>query len=247
MDMHLVWGGGRLFLKPIPRFLLDPRLWRDHLQCKENKCPETASRGEAEKTIFCENCRWWRCALGYLLSYACLIANESDFRIAKEHHLIPHNTEWQSWKTFVRDLLSDEHIHSHINPRFIYGELRLSRLNKIYRVKKLRLLRGYTASYNVYADFFHDNFAALASGTVYVALVLTAMQVGLGTKQLVDSPRFNAASYGFTVFSIVGPLAVTGIILCVFVVYLVSNLVNTLRFEKKRFKQLDEKKEPTSA
>ncbi|KAM3562071.1 hypothetical protein ARSEF4850_002919 [Beauveria asiatica] len=27
MDMNLVWTAGRMFLKPIPRFLLDPAFW----------------------------------------------------------------------------------------------------------------------------------------------------------------------------------------------------------------------------
>ncbi|KAH7141677.1 hypothetical protein EDB81DRAFT_884752 [Dactylonectria macrodidyma] len=27
MDMHLVWTTRRIFLEPIPRFLLEPRFW----------------------------------------------------------------------------------------------------------------------------------------------------------------------------------------------------------------------------
>jgi hypothetical protein len=33
MDMHLVWTTGRIFLKPIPRFLLEPRFWIEYLSC----------------------------------------------------------------------------------------------------------------------------------------------------------------------------------------------------------------------
>lgn len=34
MDLHLVWDNdGRIFIKPIPMFLLDPGFWDIHLQC----------------------------------------------------------------------------------------------------------------------------------------------------------------------------------------------------------------------
>jgi hypothetical protein len=92
-----------------------------------------------------------------------------------------------------------------IDPRFIYGELRLSRLNKIYFLSQRPLLRGYMSHWHQYGTFFQDNFSWLASATVYIAIVLTAMQVGLATKSLADNDAFQ--SYGFTVFSILGPLA----------------------------------------
>jgi hypothetical protein len=39
------------------------------------------------------------------------------------------------------------------------------------------------------------------------------MQVGLATDQLKESKRFMAASYGFTVFAILGPLCAFGLII----------------------------------
>lgn len=50
MDMHLVWTTGRIFLKPIPRFLLEPRLWIDYLACTPDcLCSkEAGSRGFRE-------------------------------------------------------------------------------------------------------------------------------------------------------------------------------------------------------
>ncbi|GAB1317806.1 hypothetical protein MFIFM68171_08016 [Madurella fahalii] len=36
MDLHLLWANkGRLFVKPVPRFLLDPAFRRSNLQCPE--------------------------------------------------------------------------------------------------------------------------------------------------------------------------------------------------------------------
>jgi hypothetical protein len=39
LDQHLVWGGGRMLVKPLPRFLLEPRFWAERLRCGPPPCP----------------------------------------------------------------------------------------------------------------------------------------------------------------------------------------------------------------
>ncbi|KAH7215414.1 hypothetical protein DER44DRAFT_820271 [Fusarium oxysporum] len=187
MDMHLIWTTGRIFVKPMPRFLLEPRFWTEYLCCRqEYDCSngESPSRGSVQE---CECRRLWKCALGFLFSYAALIRHESDFLTAKEKHLLPEEVEWPGWISFVEQL-NTEHIYPDIDPRFYHGELRLSRLNKIYRLSRAPL-DGYMAHWNQYATFFQDNFAWLAGTTVYIAVVLTAMQANhdhryLGLRQV---------------------------------------------------------------
>lgn len=157
-------------------------------------------------------------AFGFLFSYAALISHESDFRIAKQNHLLPPDISWPAWSVCVEQL-DPEHIYPHIDPRFLHGELCLSRLSKVCRLRQ-NSLRGYMPRWNQYGDLVHDNFALLASSTVYIAIVLTAMQIGLGT-QLRDNDTFLAASSGFTIFCILRPLIAVRVIvltiLCVFV------------------------------
>jgi len=242
MDMHLVWTSGRIYLKPIPRFLLNPDFWSGHLKCAETNCQSYDLNTPEKKEVdgaFCTGCRFRRVALGFLLSYTALIPYESDFHIAISSHLIPMGTDWQDWKELVKQILSNKDIYLHIHPRFVYGELRLSRLNKWYRIRYLQIFRGYASGYNRYVDFLHDNFTALASITIYIVLVLTAMQVGLGTSQLQDDRTFNAVSYGFTVFAIVGPMVITAIIMAVVVVWFVVNVIATLRYKKQRLETLN--------
>jgi hypothetical protein len=43
---------------------------------------------------------------------------------------------------------------------------------------------------------------------IYITIVLTAMQVGLASEELMHNRGFNRAAYGFTVFSILAPLIV---------------------------------------
>ncbi|KAL2364358.1 hypothetical protein RJZ56_002705 [Blastomyces dermatitidis] len=243
MDMHLVWTEGRVYLKPIPRFLLEPHFWTEYLSCRDGcSClyHETAvgSLGSARE---CSHRKLRKSALGFLYTYAALISHESDFHIAKDKRLLPADEKhltWQGWRTFVEQL-DTACIYPNISLRFIYGELRLSRLNNIYRFTQRPLLGGYTRHWHEYKTFFRDNFTLLASATVYIAIVLTAMQVGLETKGLSDSASFQSASYGFTVFSILGPLAATGCILFSFFYLFVNNLVAALAYEKKRFHHIN--------
>ena len=78
--------------------------------------------------------------------------------------------------------------------------------------------------------------------TIYIAVVLTAMQVGLAAEKLKDNKSFQSASYGFTVFSILGPPIAALLIIMVFLVILVFNLVATLRFWEERSRRVQFRK-----
>jgi ABC-type spermidine/putrescine transport system permease subunit II len=54
------------------------------------------------------------------------------------------------------------------------------------------------------------------------------MQVGLATSDLSMDGRFQAASYGFAVFSIMVPVVMVGIALLTFVIHFTSNLLSTI-------------------
>lgn len=168
-----------------------------------------------------------------------LIAYESDFHIARDKRLIPTGVNWPAWRTFVEELLgllSDEPVQ--IDARFRYGELRLSRLNKIHYLW-VTPLRGYVSRWNQCGSLFSDNFIWMASATVLLAVVLTAMQVGLATRALENNEAFQAASYGFTVFTLVGLASAAGIVLLQFCYFSIDNLFATVRYAKKRFRGRD--------
>lgn len=159
--------------------------------------------------------------------------------MAKEGGLLPSGLTWAAWKELAKDFLQS-HCYASVNPRYWYGELRLSRLNKVYRLRKGFLLRGYSkvAAHTVYVDLLRDNFAALAAILGYVVIVLTAMQVGLGVERLQEDEAFQNASYGFTVFSIIAPLvAGMGIVIAVLAMF-ISNWIITKSYEGKRFREM---------
>ncbi|KAK5998900.1 hypothetical protein PT974_01284 [Cladobotryum mycophilum] len=243
MDMHLVWIKGKIFLKPIPRFLFEPQFWMDHLSCKPNcECTMALNARKASgirafhQERPCPRRKLRKRALGFLFSYTGLIAYESDLQVAKDKRLVPSDLTWPKWRIFVEELLAED-LFRNIDARFIYGELRLSRLNLIYF---FRGLRPYMKFWNRYGDFFGANFTVLASATVYMAIVLTAIQVGLTLDRLQNNASFLSASYGFTVFAILGPLVFLGCVLMMFLYLIVYNLVQTLRYSKKRFGEIQD-------
>ncbi|KAI8312152.1 hypothetical protein K4K61_010891 [Colletotrichum sp. SAR11_59] len=230
-ELHLVWAKNRIFVKPIPRWLLDPDFWAAHLLVTTTTTTTTdddgTSSSDGERHQSDPRRELAACALGFLFSYTALVAYESDFRIAVEKGLMPPQVSWDRWRALSAQIVQ-HHCYASVNPRYWYGELRLSRLNKIYRVRLGYLLRGYSkvASHAVYEDLLRDNFAALAAVLGYVVIVLTAMQVGLATDQLVGDKLFQSVSYGFAVFSILAPLiACFGIVAIVVVILNVTSIL----------------------
>ncbi|KAF3926110.1 hypothetical protein ABW21_db0202159 [Orbilia brochopaga] len=229
MDLHLVWSGSRIFLKPIPAYLLDSNFWATHLLC--TGAMDHNQREQREDLA--------KSARGFLFTYTALIAYESDFRIAQQACLLPETMTWDRWQDFTRSFLSDFHF-SMVNPRFWYGELRLSRLNSIYRWRKGLLWRGYSkvSSHVSYGDLLHDNFHLLAAILGYVVIVLTAMQVGLATEQLQSNVPFQNVSYGVSVLAILAPLIIGVAIISVVLFIVGYNWAVTRTYEKRRFREM---------
>lgn len=178
--------------------------------------------------------------LGFLLTYVALLSHESDFAIAKDKGLLPMEGDlprWADWRRFVGEILTPT-VYKDVHRRFYYGELRLGRLNAIYLFVKFGF---YMNMWHNYASFLRDQLGWLAATTIYIAVVLTAMQLGLATDQLKGSGPFMAASYGFSVFAIMGPL-IAGVFILIALVFVVA--INW-KFQRtkwaERFKYIESK------
>lgn len=139
-DEHLVWFETQLFVKPLPQYLLDHDWWVKHL---------------------CEKEDLYRSACGLLFSYAWLVCYPCDLDIAKDTGLLPHDICWLDWVRFIETFLDslDLGTLNSMNRRYQYGELRLSRLNGIYRFippaySLRRFVRGYRSGSTWYAVYF---------------------------------------------------------------------------------------------
>lgn len=231
VDLHMVRQESRIFLKPLPEFLLNADFWNTHI---------------------CRDLHLHECACGFLLSYIWLVCSKSDLRVAQREGLLDSAITWEGWRSFTRTLLSciDTTTLKGINQRYHYGELRLSRLNWIHRMSSkkptfTRMIRGYMYEYNQYSDFARRNFAWVIIVFVYITVVLTAMQVGLATDRLGKSDIFQNASYGFTVLSILTPLLIFIVIVLNLFSLSVFNILATVCFKRRveRFRKVDLKAE----
>ncbi|KAG9246908.1 hypothetical protein BJ878DRAFT_416034 [Calycina marina] len=232
-DLHLTWSNSYIFIKPLPPYLLVADFWA------KNLCNDTLH----------EN------ACGFLLSYAWLIRSQSDFEIATKDDLtpslLPAKLEWNEWQTFMSEFLANvspntlyppDHgvVDLKISKRYQYGELRLGRINKIYRFVPLwryaHLFRGYHSGYDQYSTFFSRNFAWLIVVFAYITVVLTAMQVGLtlDIQGFKDDSRLQNAAYVFSVFSMVLVAAVVGLGVILFLLIFIYNLVETVMVHSVR-------------
>ncbi|KAL7818656.1 hypothetical protein V8C44DRAFT_318609 [Trichoderma aethiopicum] len=182
MDTHLLWTKRKIYIKPFPRYLLEPKFWSEYLDCPRS-CPYASDfrllresglmrrSAQFSQEVPCEHSRLWKCAMGFVYSYVALIAHESDFAVAKSHRLVPDSLEFHEWKLFVDRMLRGGKLYGQIDQRFTYGELDLARLNTIMMLR--RPLR-YLSSLGGDADGFFPGhrFSPLPALSAAVASVL---------------------------------------------------------------------------
>lgn len=193
----MVWIYDRIFVKPIPRYLFSCAFWR-HLQTQQ---PDV-----------------YLAAAGFVRSYSYLIRYESDFRIAQSEalHLIPADDgnggplTFERFATFIESFakLSD----AGVNPRYEFGELRLTRLNIVTRLFLRKLtFHHIDAQWSSYLGHF---ITPLLSAFFIITLPLSAMQVELAVQGL-ENLSGKWASFATTArwFSVSTLIVVAAIIL----------------------------------
>ncbi|KAJ5385612.1 hypothetical protein N7517_003523 [Penicillium concentricum] len=189
IDMHMI----RIHLKPLPRYLLDSQFWESHLVCKGPCRGSTGDRVTQDQACSRD---LYKCALGLLSSDMALVQFESTSLIAGNYHLLPDTITWEMWLKVNQQLLrNDATSPANINSRYLFGELRLSRLNQMYAIRYANVLSAYNFTYQTYSQLFYDHLTTLTAATIYVALALTAMQVGLATDRLALNAPFQNASF----------------------------------------------------
>jgi len=212
VEWHLVYTTEKIWIKALPRYVLSASFYDCYLSPSE---PHSA-------------------ALGLLHTYLALIATELDFAIARGANLVPPDVAWEDWMKLTHRVLADypdDEISVHLSKRYQYGELSLSRLDIVSRYCS-GVSNGYLGVFERFSQFLTGNFKRVAATFAYILLVLTAMQVGLATDHLQNNEQFQRACYGFTVFSLIGPLVAVMTVLVLglgsFLFILVQVLVKAL-------------------
>ena len=184
--LHLVWYYDRIFVKPLPEYLLSQNVWLDVLQAVEKD----------------DRDRLQRAARGYLRTYVHLIVHQSDFRIAQELHLVSNDLTWDAFCAFAIDLRKTR--DTDVSGRYEYGEIRLTRLN-FYSKFFLSRFHYHTvnAQYGAYFAQFHGP-VIFTFGSC--SIVLSAIQNILSFRQLesLDQKSIQLRlCRGFSIWSLV--------------------------------------------
>lgn len=172
-SVHLLWADGVIYVKPLPAYLTSFAFWEYILDPSNSDIsPEERDRLKAT-------------SLGFLRSYAKLIQRRSDFNLARRHDLLASfgNTTFEAFIIFIScfDSIPD----SATSSRWRYGLLQLDALN-FHSALHLRRwhLNRFESRYGAYFQRF---FPVLLFVFALLSVVLSAMQVILGAKQLWDT------------------------------------------------------------
>lgn len=163
--LHLVWSKDRVFIKPVPSFLLSWDVWKTYLRPSQDSHLTELRRA----------------ALGFLRTYVFLIQHESDLAIAQSstHQLLPATVKWDELSQLLCRLneIKDEHVSG----RYQYGEIRLSRLDNYAPLLFRR--RWYMVHHMPiqYAEYFAQIYGPVLVAFAVLSLILSTMQVVLST------------------------------------------------------------------
>ncbi|KAF2675496.1 hypothetical protein BT63DRAFT_436380 [Microthyrium microscopicum] len=234
IDLHLLYYSNLIMLKPLPAYLLHKQIWDTYL------CHEGAK--ELHQS-----------ACGLLLSYVWLVRSEHDFNLAQKDHqnLLPVGLTYPQWRRIALEFLHyiDPDTLHQVNKRYNFGELRLSRINKIYRMNprfiRKYFVRGYLYGYNRYAPFLQRNVSWILAVSVLFSLALSGMQVGTAVDPLKDNQIFNRASYGFVVFTmalVAAILVFVGVTFSIIYFFNMHTAIKQAKSEQRRRQQLTVKR-----
>ncbi|KAF2230875.1 hypothetical protein EV356DRAFT_569960 [Viridothelium virens] len=203
--LHLIWRYDRIYLKPVPEYLLCPHIWKSVLLNPEALL-------EDKRDIVCTS------ALGFLRTYAYLIRHESDLRIAKTRELIPPFVTWHQWCLLRMDLLKIE--DSEVSPRYRFGEIRLTRLN--FYVKILLRKSHYHRVHQQYGEYFASFYAPILFIFGVVSATLSSMQLVATVEQIDQRWSFLTGLFrGFSITIIV----ITFLLMCALLILLLVKIV----------------------
>ncbi|KAJ4290076.1 hypothetical protein N0V88_006582 [Collariella sp. IMI 366227] len=195
--LHLVWYYEMMFIKPIPAYFYSGAFW-DYTKNSNEKLHKAC--------------------IGFMRSYYLIIQYEIDFNLARDMSLIPKKSNgthptYLEWCKFMEQF---SHVgDNHVNSRFHYGELRLTRINRAALLFKGKL--AYWHIYPQWGSFLEHTLAPIVTIFAVFSVVLNSMQVGLAAMDAKDPvgvwSKFVDASLWFPIVVMILIAFVLGIAL----------------------------------
>ncbi|KAI0894030.1 hypothetical protein F4806DRAFT_503786 [Annulohypoxylon nitens] len=190
--LHLVWADNRVFLKPLPKYLLSYAFW-EYFLLK----PHLHITKELQDRIV-------YAARGFIRTYAYLIQHEADFILATQEttRLVPKDINYEEFARFISRCQADIDDQS-VSPRYGFGELRLTRLNFWSRIFLFKTTYHKVEwEYGAYFARFYGPILFIAVFSVLMSAMQIVLEVGTvlepGDAWLV----FARVARGFSLFTI---------------------------------------------
>jgi hypothetical protein len=232
LDLHLVWAKSRILIKPLPDFLLNYDFWETYICCEP---------------------RLYRAACGLLYSYCGLIRFGHDLKVAQECHLVNTDFDYRAWAEFARTILPN------VNPknpdtmdtRFQYGELRLNRLDIIYRYSPYKfsissILQGFphalTESYVPYMDQYNNVVSAFG----VIVIILSAFNLSLTAHSKSPERNLQQAAYGFAIFAMILCAVLIGLFILLPLISSLATIYGSSRTRKRIARKQSDEELPRS-
>jgi hypothetical protein len=232
LDLHLVWAKSRIFIKPLPDFLLNYDFWEAYISCEP---------------------QLHRAACGLLYSYCGLIRFDHDLQLAQECHLVNVNLDYRAWTEFARTILPNLNPHDSntMDTRFQYGELRLNRLDTIYRYSPYKfsvssILQGFphalTESYVPYMDQYNNAVSAFG----VIIIILSAFNLSLSAHSKSPDLDLQQAACGFALFAMILCAALIGLFIVLPLISSLATIYSAIATRKRLAKIREDKELPRS-
>ncbi|KAK4244846.1 hypothetical protein C7999DRAFT_43575 [Corynascus novoguineensis] len=217
-ELHLVWADNRVFIKPLPPYLLSHAFWQAYLTPMPITTPAVAktpllipgiTTQEDQEDIL-------RSALGFMRTYYYLIRHESDFRLAQDLHILPASPlTFAAFVAFISHFSPDGAGSSKpvsvtddfVSPRYRFGQLRLTRLN-LWAKPALGQWKFHKLSWQ-YAETFARLYPPLLFAFALISIVLSAFQVGAQAAPQWETFAAVAAWFAVAALTVVGVVGVT--------------------------------------
>jgi hypothetical protein len=168
--LHLLWYYDRIFIKPIPPYLLSSVFW----VYLEHRMPDVA-----------------RAARGFMRTYSFLIRYQRDFDLAQREDLklIPVDDgtrviDFVRFAAFIHQF--DDIDDAEVAARYHYGELRLSRLNLLAPLLFRKLTYHHMNAQ--WSTLLSKVFAFTLTVFLVLSTILSAMQVRLQAQDSTPKP-----------------------------------------------------------
>lgn len=205
--LHLVWYHDRIFIKPMPKYLMSYTVWKNLLSCNAQT---RKARREARQA-----------ALDFIRTYYHLLQHESDLRMAKKIGLIPERVTWERFCAFSNhsDIIED----CSVLGRYEYGEIRLTRHN-FYALLLLRK-RHFQRIETQYSSYFARFYGPILFAIGIASVALNAMQVDLSVEQIDKLPAWTSFQEFSRVFAVIA-LASISCLSIVFVSILIYKIAS---------------------